>query len=255
MTGDQLKTWRTNRNLSQDQLAAYLGWTRDRVANTETERTTMKENIEAKLGAIDELLVRAPPPNKQRAPKGSKRIYLDTRGRRIPFASLPTAPGTVYYEYGWRQGETGHRYFNLMQVGRDWDGSHKGLCTPISLNADTWQVGAFVQSGDPAIQRTIAALQAALDEAALAAFMNGDAAFWRTVGYHNQAAGSLCNEANTIGLEAALEARDQNPVNGKARTALHRAREAAMAKRDLQFVKSHLAPLAARQDEDAGVAL
>ncbi len=105
------------------------------------------------------------------------------------------------------------------------------------------------------------------EDKALYAFINGRAAFWPNVGYHNAAVGNLCDAANDDGLLAALDARPVNlsspaasplyliasliPLNGKARAELHRAREAEMAKRDHQFVKTHLAPLARELEDNA----
>ncbi len=167
MTGDQLKTWRTNRGLSQAGLAERLGWTRDQLANVETERTTMKENIEHKLAMVDESLARQPANAEQvaRPAKGSTRRYLSLAGRRIkPEMVKALKKGDCYYEYGWQDSESGHHYFNLMQFGLDAFRKLQGLCTPISLNVNTWTVGAFVMANDPAVARTIPDLQARLDK-------------------------------------------------------------------------------------------
>lgn len=73
MDGEQLIRWRKNRNLTQDALAEMLGgqWTRDKVANMESGRTPIPDDIEPALAAIDAMLARQPHPNQQA--KGQKR--------------------------------------------------------------------------------------------------------------------------------------------------------------------------------------
>jgi hypothetical protein len=102
------------------------------------------------------------------------------------------------------------------------------------------------------------------EEWALYAFTVGRPAYWRTVGYGNQALGNLMDDANRLGLEAALAARPDGttgasaplyllgclvPLNAQARFELNRLREAETAKRDHEFVKTTLAPEPVREAE------
>jgi hypothetical protein len=86
------------------------------------------------------------------------------------------------------------------------------------------------------------------EDKALEAFRAGRAAYWRNVGYHNQAVGNLCDAANDIGLGAALDARPTGhtapqasplfliaslvPLNPLARAELHAARDAIINRRN-----------------------
>ncbi len=103
MTGDQLKRWRENRNLSQQQLADYLGdpWTRDMVANREANRATMPENVQFKLEQVDAIISRAA--STSGAPAKPKRDYSkhqcwDLAGGPITMQHVQTQPkGFQFY--------------------------------------------------------------------------------------------------------------------------------------------------------------
>lgn len=155
MTGEQLRAWRKSRDLSQEQLAELLGWTRDQVANVELERTTMKENIEHKLSQADESMRRQPPPNSSK-PAPPKYDYSNHKcwtlsGQPIAFETAQAKPAGFQF---YRQDnstdvypDTGHQKANLYETTRK---RRRGQCTDFSLDLVEWQVKCTVLAFDPA---------------------------------------------------------------------------------------------------------
>lgn len=92
MDGEQLKRWRTNRNLTQEQLAERLGWTRDKVASAELGRTPIKEDLTARLGAIDADLAsqpaKAPPKTRMDRWRDDERPCWTTYGQKTTMVEV-----------------------------------------------------------------------------------------------------------------------------------------------------------------------
>lgn len=168
MTGEELRLWRENHKLTQAQLAQLLNWTRDQIASRELGRVAIPEGYENVLALIAETLNEKPPaaaaqmPN---LPTGAKRRYLSLDGMRVrPEHVRALKLNQCYWEYGWKNEETGFHHFWLMQMGRDAFGKIMGLCTPISLNVNMWKVEALVMEDNEAVQKTMPDLQARLDK-------------------------------------------------------------------------------------------
>ncbi len=168
MTGEELRQWRENHGLSQAQLAQLLQWSRDQLARRELGQVAIPDGYEAVLAVIAQTMAEKPPEAAKQipqAPAGSKRRYLSLDGTRVkPEHVKALKKNQCYYEYGWQDSESGHHFFNLMQFGLDAFRKLQGLCTPISLNVNTWTVGAFLMNDDEAVKRTIPDLQARLDK-------------------------------------------------------------------------------------------
>lgn len=154
MTGEQLKTWRNNRGLSQEALANYLGWTRDQLANVETERTTMKENIEAKLAMVDEALSRRPPPNSDK-PAKPKRDWSSHKcwtlaGQPIDMAHVLAQPhGYRFYRLDNSKDidpVTNHLKANMYETTRKYPNG-QGLFFALDLEA--WNVVCLAWQDNP----------------------------------------------------------------------------------------------------------
>lgn len=145
MDGSQLKRWRENRNMTQEQLAQHLGWTRQQLANRESDRTTIPDDIEPRLAELDSTLK----PN-QEPPKWAG-VYLPYGARWLTTQIQPSTSAQanaqplngVFWEWNMCE-ENGTPHYNLMQLGRDHDGKIKGLCTPISLDARQWCAYSFM---------------------------------------------------------------------------------------------------------------
>lgn len=169
MTGDQLKHWRETRNLSQEQLGELLGWTRDQVANRERDRAAMPEDLMTKLTAISIALdnARNGKPGLPTTTIEDRRRYLNLDGMRIKPALVRSfkTRGAQFYKYGWHDTEDDGHYFFLMELGGSTTkpGAIVPQCTPISLNASTWKVGAFLMLDNPVVVAGIEILQKRID--------------------------------------------------------------------------------------------
>lgn len=147
MTGDQLKRWRENRALSQADLADLLGedWSRDRIANLESDRTTMAENIETKLALIDESLQRNGTDQAKEAAKAkwdySKHKCWSLNGTPITMAEVERrSAGYQFYRQDnskdvWP--ETDHPMANLYEKTRN---KPNGADSFFKLDLYTWEV-------------------------------------------------------------------------------------------------------------------
>lgn len=183
MTGDQLKRWRENRNLSQQELATYLGenWTRDMVANREADRATMPENIDQKLSVVDEQLARKPAPNAAdrepaRKPKRDygKHFCWRPNGERISMADVLARPKGFYFirldnPTKDKDPLTGHQIANLWQTSHVYP---NGECTYIHVDIVTWTAHCSKFAHDPKnkegvewLDKTLAGKRASLAEA------------------------------------------------------------------------------------------
>lgn len=149
MTGDELKTWREARGLSQAELAAHLTWTRDMVANREGNRAPCPPDLEQ---ALEALAITLPPPRKPGAivivPNNVPRrrglpsqVILNMAGKRVhPSYVTRLKEGDCYWKYDWIDPRTKHNMFNLYQLGTDHDLETRGLCRTICLDVNTWHV-------------------------------------------------------------------------------------------------------------------
>jgi len=150
MTGPELSAWREARGISQDELAAHLGegWTRQRVANIETARTAMAEDLTSKLMAIDDLLMQ-----RQRANAGassetrksrfdySKHKCWDLHGQPLNMADVLQKPsGFHFYRLDSPEDidpETEHLKANLYETTRKY---RRGQGTYFALDLIDWQI-------------------------------------------------------------------------------------------------------------------
>ncbi len=169
MTKEDLKSWRDSLNLTQREAAdllecssrfIYMRW-----ESGETELPTTLADRLAKAAAT---LASAPPdaPNAKqspRLPRGAKRRYLTLAGHPLRFEDLPKQLNACYYEYGWQDKDRLHHHCFHMQVGRDWDGTIRGLSTPLNLDATTWTVTAELYLDNPAVVDAVKQMQAILD--------------------------------------------------------------------------------------------
>ncbi len=169
MTGEQLATWRNNRGLSQDALAERLGWTRQQLANVETERTTMKENIEHRLAMVDESLQRSPAPNAKQTAKPrydwSNHRCWSLRGVPVSMAMvLAKGLGCEFYRLDSTKNKdplNGHLLANLCKVTQ----SHpNGDCRNLALDLDAWQVVCLAYPDHPKTLELLPKLNAMLGD-------------------------------------------------------------------------------------------
>lgn len=172
MTGDQLKAWREARGLSQDQLAELLGelWTRQRLANVETARTALVEDLTSKLMAIDDLLMQRARANagaEAQAKKGrfdySRHKCWDLHGQPINAAEVLLKPlGFHFYRLDNAEDvdpETGHIKANLYETTRK---RKHGQCTYFALDLVDWCVICIAYPDLPAHVAALPKLQALL---------------------------------------------------------------------------------------------
>ncbi len=156
MTGDQLKRWRDNRGMTQDQLAAYLGgdWTRQKIANVESERTTMADDIEPALAVIDATLnpkagEAAALPKKPRYDYSAHKCW-DLMGNVLTMDMVRAkAPGFQFYRMdnsSHKDPVTGHPLANLWETTRQYP---NGQCTYFQLDLMTWQVQLVAWKDNP----------------------------------------------------------------------------------------------------------
>ncbi len=159
MEGPQLKRWRENRELTQDELAGHLGWTRQKLANVESDRTSLKEDIEPLLAAIDRLLGLDKPP----APKRVEPRCWDIAGNAITLSHVEERPfGFPFYrEEGRRnRGEDGHLLAGFYITSRRWP---RGETTYLQLDLETWKPRAVAWHDHPKHVEMLAKLDAALE--------------------------------------------------------------------------------------------
>ena len=167
MTGEQLKTWRTHRNLSQAELAELLGWTRDQVANVELERTTMKENIEHKLAQADESLRRRPAaaPIVHKGKDYSAHRCWNSLGQPITWAYIKAQPlGYQFYRLDNSKNvhpTTGHQLANLYVITRK---QPNGECKSLALDLDDWRIICIAYPDHPLHVEWIPKLNARLGQ-------------------------------------------------------------------------------------------
>jgi len=148
MTGDQLKRWRVNRNLTQDDLAQHLGWTRDMIANREAGRASFTEDITAPLAALDTILEQrkasAGQPAKPPRFDYSKHRCWDLRGQPITYdhAKAQPWPYSFYRLAGSkaRDSITGDLMATLNIMDKR---TPQGADTYVQLNLDTWELRCF----------------------------------------------------------------------------------------------------------------
>lgn len=166
MDGSQLKRWRENRNMTQEQLAGHLGWTRQQLANRESDRTTIPDDIEPRLAELDPTIK----PNQNATWAG---VYLPYGARWLTMQIQPTTKAEMerqpinscYWDYCWTDQSTGSAQYSLMQVDVDRaKGRLKGLCTPITLDARLWRAYCGpLYTGHAAVQAQLAKLNSWFD--------------------------------------------------------------------------------------------
>ena len=158
MTGTELKRWRENRRITQDQLAAMLGgaYTRDKIANLESERTTMANDLESRLGAVEaaisgntqqDLPAAKPKPAKAPTytPYGAKCLTMEIQPLKWKDAQALPA-GSLF----WKAQPGGAPAFNLFQIDAR---TGKALCTFYVLDHKTWTVKHMGSETGPTLDK------------------------------------------------------------------------------------------------------
>lgn len=168
MTSDELKAWRIAKGLSQQESADLLGASSRFVIMRWESGADIPTSIAARIQEA-EAAIAAAPPGSTPAPAKTKikgglpsQVILSPGGHRVR-EDYPHSLqiGQVYWKYDWIDKTTGHHIFNLYQIGADADGTIRGLCTPVRMDVNTWEVRCdFHLGGDAgaALLRTVAKL-------------------------------------------------------------------------------------------------
>ena len=131
MTAEQLKLWRDSTRLTQTRLAQKLGVSRDVIANWESGRVAIPDDVTGRLEALDLSIPTAAPRRVMRR--------LNTRGDEITKEQALQLPLRACYWKEWVASADGTSWFQLWQMQRSMkNGATVPHCTPIHMDAATW---------------------------------------------------------------------------------------------------------------------